>query len=471
MELRNNMDDKLRKALAGAKSPLPEGMLARILEEQKRKRRIIFWWINAAIIGCLSIIGLIVANYAYTPKEEGLTPVSKTTQPQTPAQTEGQTQTPAQTPAQSTTPSPNPTPNPTPIPPAHTAVTQNTPPQTPPQSQPPAPKPNTPPAKQNDPIQPNPVVNPNPPIAVVPNPTKDTAKNAVQPAKPVTPILPPPVMPPATDPVVIAKVDNPKPFDSFADARAIDLKKPKKENNKPKYNFMKQFKPELYFSLGWVNETQKVTLPEMNPQYTNRDYSKLFKSAVNPLTGAYFAFGLKGNVYKNFTATGGFQFMQTTNKIHYSYKIEEVPVVDIDGKITGYIKVDSSNQYNIEWKSIVNITTIAVPLQFGYSHKLGYKYELCGALGITPQVRFGDKWYKPNPINFLTDFKFSELKNAINVPSTISLGIYRHEGLYTFGITSRINPTLLGATNYYGDFRVDRRRFELGMLVAMKLGK
>jgi hypothetical protein len=46
---KNRFDDMLRNKLNGTPSQLPDDMLNRILDKNKRKKRLMFWWLNFAV--------------------------------------------------------------------------------------------------------------------------------------------------------------------------------------------------------------------------------------------------------------------------------------------------------------------------------------------------------------------------------------------------------------------------------------
>ena len=458
----NKLDDLLKRKFSGNSSPLPEGMLGRILDEQKRKKRVVFWWMNAAFLCAIAIVAFVVfqryilddvekTDVAKTEKTKIENNKAHTNQPNLP-----QTKTNADSNAV-----PVVSENANIIHPELTTVAKSQPTQT--HNNKPSEevkKPQEPTITENIETKPNEANRKDSTIKIAANVgEKVIEKPKVKPVE--TPIVKD--KPTADSKEVKVAKNTPKEIDSTANDAAFV---PHHKKDKPKYKWY----PEGYIGLGWFQENQLLKMAEQDLNYVLRDYSSVAKSSIQPLTGSVFSAGIQGKIRPNIRLQGGIQLAQASNNFKYSYKLMDKPTYDTSGRINGYSTLPDSSQRQITQNHSYLVPSLAIPIQIGYCVPLGKSFELCGFVGVAPQWRFKSYWMMPNKKDIE---KMEEIKvpAKFTMPVTLGLGIYRKEENYTFGLQGRIAPVLSNPMHIAQGLDVQYRRTEISFVVGFKLGR
>ncbi len=222
---------------------------------------------------------------------------------------------------------------------------------------------------------------------------------------------------------------------------------------------------DLYMGLGWVKAEQKLKLNEIDPRFMHRDFAEVVTGSIGSISGSQFSMGLRGNFKGNWTFEGGFQYTQMQNKFQFDYTIKDYPVLDTQKRmILGYERLQDSFWTSISMNRIVTVSTIALPFQFGYSKIIRNNWCVTGALGLMPQFHFSTEFVLPGDVN-ITALKYLELGKYFNMPASMSLGVYRKEDKFTYGLMGRACPLYTKERDLAGYGNLRYRSYDVGFRI------
>ena len=129
-------------------------------------------------------------------------------------------------------------------------------------------------------------------------------------------------------------------------------------------------------------------------------------------------------------------FQQTLN---FEIPVKEVPVIDINGEIKGYIELQDSAQTTVLSKSKFMQNEIAIPLNISFKQKLPLAMSLELGMGILPKLRTYSDVELPGTADMLSP-NITKLKPNLSMPLTLRLGVYKSFNNISAGFTGMFTP-------------------------------
>jgi hypothetical protein len=450
----NGFDDMLRRSMDGAPSRLPADMLDRILEKNKRKRRAMFWWLNFAV-GVYAIV-LAVYIFGNTAKSGGpIVAESKTISQSQLDNNVGErhytdkSSTHVNKIADALASS-----NSAEITPTErggtTDIQDNTGATDRSGTEDPVMEDGLEPVQEN-PIQGEKVDDIPLPIVVTDvMPTEPAISNSDSAnSEEQNPII-----------ANVARADSTTPPSTIPPAANNNSGKGKK--------LFGNLHWDPFVSIGWMNEQQKLGVREFNEGTTHRDLPGMLSEATRPANGFQLNFGLGTSIGERFSFKGGIQYANMSNRIETEYFVHDVPVIDQDGTIKGYIELPDTFKRTVYISHSFKTSVISMPLQFSYVQKIGSSNELHFGLGIRPQIHLVHNWTIPDKINVVS-LKWTDIKSVLSTPATVNMGYFRKANQFTFGVQARINPLYAVPRNLGGNITLQTRQNEFGLVVMYDL--
>ncbi|MFY7947375.1 MAG: hypothetical protein ACOVQJ_10315 [Bacteroidia bacterium] len=247
-------------------------------------------------------------------------------------------------------------------------------------------------------------------------------------------------------------------------------KKPAKggvDNKNPKH-----WKVDAWMGLGMVRDQVDFQVAEFDGRYYHKDYASVLAQTAPKLTGTQLGVGLRGFITDRVTLDGGLQFAQMQSIVNFEYTIKEIPIVDTNELILGYFQLPDTSQKAFSYTGTSNFVRIGVPLQLGYTYPFGNTWQLTGSVGLMPQITLHQTMTGFERVD-LSKFGSLQLENYIRMPATFSLGLYRNEDQFTYGLMGRISPFYgreiqVGDGMRYGSLRL--RGYDVGFRIMYQFG-
>jgi hypothetical protein len=247
-------------------------------------------------------------------------------------------------------------------------------------------------------------------------------------------------------------------------------KKPAKggvDNKNPKH-----WKVDAWMGLGMVRDQVDFQVAEFDTRYYHKDYASVLAQTAPKLTGTQLGVGLRGFINDRVTLDGGLQFAQMQSIVNIEYTVKEIPIVDTNELILGYFPLPDTSQKAFSYTGTSNFVRIGVPLQLGYTYPFGNTWQLTGSVGLMPQITLHQTMTGFERVD-LSKFGSLQLENYIRMPTTFSLGIYRNEDQFTYGLMGRISPFYgreiqVGDGMRYGSLRL--RGYDVGFRIMYQFG-
>jgi hypothetical protein len=225
--------------------------------------------------------------------------------------------------------------------------------------------------------------------------------------------------------------------------------------------------------LGMVRDQVDFQVAEFDARYYHKDYASVLAQTAPKLTGTQIGVGLRGFITDRVTLDGGLQFAQMQSIVNFSYLVKELPIVDTSNDvIIAYATLPDSFQKNFSYTGTSNFTRIGIPLQIGYTYPFGNTWQLTGSVGLMPQITLHQTMTGFERVD-LTKLGSLQLENYIRMPATFSLGLYRNEDQFTYGLMGRISPFYgreiqVGDGMRYGSLRM--RGYDVGFRIMYQFG-
>jgi hypothetical protein len=247
-------------------------------------------------------------------------------------------------------------------------------------------------------------------------------------------------------------------------------KKPAKggvDNKNPKH-----WKVDAWMGLGMVRDQVDFQVAEFDARYYHKDYASVLAQTAPKLTGTQLGVGLRGFITDRVTLDGGLQFAQMQSIVNFEYTIKEIPIVDTNELILGYFQLPDTSQKAFSYTGTSNFVRIGVPLQLGYTYPFGNTWQLTGSVGLMPQITLHQTMTGFERVD-LTKLGSLQLENYFRMPTTFSLGLYRNEDRFTYGIMGRVSPFYgreiqVGDGMRYGSLRM--RGYDVGFRIMYQFG-
>lgn len=196
---------------------------------------------------------------------------------------------------------------------------------------------------------------------------------------------------------------------------------------------------EFQGSLGYAFQRVNAQFSDVDPLYTNRNYTSVVENAVRGANGFQMNLGLRYNVLPKWFVNADFGYHYSSTSTQYKTQIKEVPVIDQDQKIVGYLKLADSNVININTKYRSTFHQVSVPLMFGYNFNVKGALQLNAMLGIALQYSYYSKIALPNSVN-IQDISNSSLKGQFTLPISTAIGVYKPMDKGEIGLLLSANP-------------------------------
>lgn len=247
-------------------------------------------------------------------------------------------------------------------------------------------------------------------------------------------------------------------------------KKPAKggvDNKNPKH-----WKVDAWMGLGMVRDQVDFQVAEFDARYYHKDYASVLAQTAPKLTGTQLGVGLRGFITDRVTLDGGLQFAQMQSIVNIEYTIKEIPIVDTNELILGYFQLPDTSQKAFSYTGTSNFVRIGVPLQLGYTYPFGNTWQLTGSVGLMPQITLHQTMTGFERVD-LSKFGSLQLENYFRMPTTFSLGLYRNEDRFTYGLMGRVSPFYgreiqVGDGMRYGSLRL--RGYDVGFRIMYQFG-
>lgn len=218
------------------------------------------------------------------------------------------------------------------------------------------------------------------------------------------------------------------------------------------------FNPTLGYGIGigYAHSNSKITKSEFDPTLTNRNYQSVLSTGFGNNQGLQLDAGLRLG-YANMTILGAVLYNHFQQTLNFEIPVKEVPVIDINGEIRGYIKLNDSAQTTVVSRSKFTQNEIAIPLNLAFQKKLpgAMSFEL--GMGFLPKLRTYSDVELPGTADLLNP-KSTKLKANFNMPITIRLGVYKHFNNYSAGFTGMFTPITNSKTELPGQMRLQSRQ-------------
>ena len=234
----------------------------------------------------------------------------------------------------------------------------------------------------------------------------------------------------------------------------------------------KHWKVDAWMGLGMVRDQVDFQVAEFDARYYHKDYASVLAQTAPKLTGTQLGVGLRGFITDPVTLDGGLQFAQMQSIVNIEYTVKEIPIVDTNELILGYFPLPDTSQKAFSYTGTSNFVRIGVPLQLGYTYPFGNTWQLTGSVGLMPQITLHQTMTGFERVD-LSKFGSLQLENYIRMPTTFSLGLYRNEDRFTYGLMGRVSPFYgreiqVGDGMRYGSLRL--RGYDVGFRIMYQFG-
>lgn len=182
-----------------------------------------------------------------------------------------------------------------------------------------------------------------------------------------------------------------KPF-TFEFENAI-VEKVKKENKqqKNKLSVLPSGNYVIGFNLIGSQQSYKSDIEETNDKKLNRNYREISSNGNKKSNVINYGFSIERTFHKGFGASIGINKMTLLKSQQVNYELNEVPVIDINGEIAGYIQITPDK---IQEKVESKIQYISFPVQLSYSLQFKEINSFQFKLGTNILSEISNKNYK-----------------------------------------------------------------------------
>lgn len=135
-----------------------------------------------------------------------------------------------------------------------------------------------------------------------------------------------------------------------------------------------------------------------DPNFVNKDYEQIRNNSEKGGFSYGFVLGWNLNLPINLAFGTGIEYRTTIVNANYNFTIEEVPVIDIDNSIAGYIKLNDTSKQNISFSNTQVQRLISIPLALQYNlrlNKLRQPIIIGGGILISKNLGFSGETINP----------------------------------------------------------------------------
>ena len=223
------------------------------------------------------------------------------------------------------------------------------------------------------------------------------------------------------------------------------LQNANKDTGKKDKKFLKTLtetllKPELGYGIGigYTQSNSKITKSDFDPKFTNKEYQNMLSAGFGNNQGIQLDAGLRLG-YAKMTIQGAVLYSHFQQTLNFEIPVKEVPVIDINGEIKGYIELQDSAQTTVLSKSKFMQNEIAIPLNISFKQKLPLAMSLELGMGILPKLRTYSDVELPGTADMLSP-NITKLKPNLSMPITLRLGVYKNFNNFSAGFTGMFTP-------------------------------
>lgn len=272
-------------------------------------------------------------------------------------------------------------------------------------------------------------------------------------------------------------VDDTQPGDSSqvnasspVAGKSDDKNDGKKDKNKNKDNDDKTTRIVLGFTGGISLASTKI-VDLTNQQYFHKDTKKVFQENNKNQTSTFFNFSFEYKFkHLGLRFNSGMQYRSISNKINYTYRLNEVPFRNSNNAIDTYFHVPDSSALTFDVASRQSLRFITVPIQLSYGFKLNSKYELILNAGINISAMVGAKGNTLDLASYEVTKVSSMIKQKFTFGYTGGLQISRQ--LYNnwwLGLEANLGTINLAYKMGYGDLKSRILNKSLSLQLRYKL--
>lgn len=214
--------------------------------------------------------------------------------------------------------------------------------------------------------------------------------------------------------------------------------------------------PGYGIGIGYAHSNSKITKSEFDPTFTNRNYQSVLSTGFGNNQGLQLDAGLRLG-YTNMTILGAVLYNHFQQTLNFEIPVKEVPVIDINGEIRGYIELSDSSQTTVVSKTKFTQNEIGIPINLAFQKKIPGAMSLELGLGFLPKLRTYSNVELPGTADLLNP-KSTKLKANFNMPITMRLGVYKHFSNYSAGFTGMFTPISNSKTELPGQMRLQSRQ-------------
>jgi len=161
-------------------------------------------------------------------------------------------------------------------------------------------------------------------------------------------------------------------------------------------------------------------------------------SAFGSSQGFQFGGGLQFE-YSRFSASTVISLSHTEQNLQFNIPAWEVPVIDVDGTIKGYLILSDTSKETVSLKSKFSQNEIALPINLSYKQNFLKTFSMELGIGLLPKLQTTTKLKFPGIADMLNSGN-SKIKSNFSVPMSIRFGLYKDFPQFTAGFTSLVTP-------------------------------
>jgi hypothetical protein len=237
------------------------------------------------------------------------------------------------------------------------------------------------------------------------------------------------------------------------------LKKLIKEVMQPKVSYG--------FSLGYTQNQAQIDKKTPNQDKTNKYYQDAVSKGFGSSNGFQFGTALKFG-YSRFSANTGINFSHSVQSLNIDVPAWEVPVIDIDGTIRGYLILSDTTNETILVKSKFTQNEIMLPINLSYNQRFLRTFSLELGVGLMPKLQTIPKLKLPGTADML-DKSDAKVKAKVSMPMIVRAGVYKDFKQFSAGFTGIVTPFYNSKTRLPGEMDLNNKQLSFQLTLFKKL--
>lgn len=237
------------------------------------------------------------------------------------------------------------------------------------------------------------------------------------------------------------------------------LKKLIKEVMQPKVSYG--------FSLGYVQNQAQIDKKTPNQERTNKYYQDVVSKGFGSSNGFQFGTALKFG-YSRFSANTGINFSHSEQNLNIEVPTWEVPVIDLDGTIRGYLVLSDTTNETMLVKSKFVQNEIMLPINLSYNQKFLRTFSLELGVGLMPKLQTIPKLKLPGTADMF-DESDTKIKAKVSMPMILRAGFYKDFKQFSAGFTGTVTPFYNSKTKLPGEMDLKSKQYSFQLTLFKKL--